>query len=41
MQDMVVLVTGTNTYKYMKLEDNFKTFNVVHAELNAGEGVSK
>ena len=40
MSDMVCIVTGFDTYKYMKLEENFKTFNVVHSELNAGEGVS-
>ena len=33
MSDMVCVVTGTGTYRYMKLEENFRSFREMHSQL--------
>ena len=33
MSDMVCVVTGSKTYKYMKLEDKFHSFRAMHTQL--------
>ena len=33
MSDMVCVVTGTSTYKYMKVEDNFRQLREMHSQL--------
>lgn len=33
MSDMVCVVTGSQTYKYMKLEENFRSFRSMHTQL--------
>lgn len=33
---LACVVTGTNTYQFMKVEENFRSFNVVHSELQTG-----
>ena len=33
MSDMVCVVTGTSTYKYMKIEDNFRNIREMHSQL--------
>ena len=43
MSDMVCVVTGTSTYKYMKLEDKGRSFREMHSQLvarNRGDAVS-
>ena len=39
--NMICLVTGVDTYKYLTLEENLRSFNEVHAELDtSGQEVS-
>lgn len=33
MQDLVVVVTGSQTYNYLKLEENMRSINQVHDSL--------
>lgn len=33
MSDMVCVVTGSQTYKYIKLEENFRSFRLLHTQL--------
>ena len=33
MSDMVCVVTGSQTYKYIKLEENFRSFRALHTQL--------
>ena len=30
---LACVVTGTDTYQYMKIEENFRSFNKIHDEL--------
>ena len=39
MQNMVCVVTGSKTYKYMKIEDNMRAINEVHSELRTPSAV--
>ena len=36
MSEMVVVVTGPDTYRYIKLEDNMRSLNQVHGSLETG-----
>ena len=33
---LACVVTGTDTYQYMKIEENFRAFDVKHQELTTG-----
>jgi hypothetical protein len=35
MQDLVCVVTGTNTYKFMKMEENLRSFKETHSQLRS------